>query len=530
MPMATIQAKIDEVFTRQGTTQFSAERQAFLFKPGQYTVDVKVGFYTHVIGLGQSPDDVTITGQVASRDAASGSALGNFWRGCENVAITAASNVWAVSQGTFFRRVHVKGSLNLFQQGYSSGGFLADSKIDGQVSSGTQQQWFSRNADWAGWSGGVWNMVFVGTSKPPNAAWPAAPNTVVDKTPIVREKPFLTVDKNGLYSVMVPAIKKDSTGADWANGTAAATARSIDRFYVAHADKDGAASINAAIAQGKDLLLTPGIYHLDSSIQVARADTIVLGLGFAALTADKGTAAITVADVDGVTIAGVMIDAGDTSSPTLLDVGTKGSTQDHSQNPTLLADIFCRVGGPTTTAVAASCVTMNSKNVLGDNFWLWRADHDVNGHVLWAAHNSKNGLVVNGDGVTVYGLAVEHFQEYQTLWNASSGRVYFYQSEMPYDPPSQAAWMNGAVNGYASYKVADSVTSHEAWGLGVYCNFREATPIWAENGYESPAAVAASLHHLTTFWLNGLAGGGINHAINGTGASVTTASKKATAN
>jgi hypothetical protein len=58
------------------------------------------------------------------------------------------------------------------------------------------------------------------------------------------------------------------------------------------------------------------------------------------------------------------------------------------------------------------------------------------------------------------------------LWNGNGGRTYFFQNEMPYDPPNQAAWMNGGVTqGYAAYKVADSVTSHEAWGLGSYCYF-----------------------------------------------------------
>lgn len=71
-------------------------------------------------------------------------------------------------------------------------------------------------------------------------------------------------------------------------------------------------------------------------------------------------------------------------------------------------------------------------------------------------------MIVNGNDVTMYGLMVEHFLEYQTLWNGNGGRTYFYQSEIPYDVPDQASWMshNGTVNGYASYKVADTVTSH----------------------------------------------------------------------
>jgi hypothetical protein len=93
--------------------------------------------------------------------------------------------------------------------------------------------------------------------------------------------------------------------------------------------------------------------------------------------------------------------------------------------------------------------------------------------VGWTINTSANGLVVNGNNVTVYGLFVEHLKEYQVVWNGNGGRVYFYQSEIPYDPPDQPTYSSGpGVNGWASYKVADKVTSHEAWGLGIYSVFR----------------------------------------------------------
>ena len=77
--------------------------------------------------------------------------------------------------------------------------------------------------------------------------------------------------------------------------------------------------------------------------------------------------------------------------------------------------------------------------------------------------------MVNGNNVTLYGLFVEHHQQFQVLWNGERGRTYFYQSEIPYDPPDQASYTSApGVKGWASYKVADSVTHHEAWGLGVY--------------------------------------------------------------
>ena len=146
---------------------------------------------------------------------------------------------------------------------------------------------------------------------------------------------------------------------------------------------------------------------------------------------------------------------------------------------------------------------INSGNVVTDNVWIWRADHG-NG-VGWTSNPTKNGLIVNGNNVTCYGLFNEHHEQYQTLWNGNGGRVYMYQSEIPYDVPNQASWMNGKVNGYASYKVADNVTSHEAWGVGIYCFFRDAA-VKLDSAIEAPAVPGVKLHHLTTIWLDGQAG------------------------
>ncbi len=169
--------------------------------------------------------------------------------------------------------------------------------------------------------------------------------------------------------------------------------------------------------------------------------------------------------------------------------------------------------------MATSFVTINSNNVIGDNFWLWRADHG-NG-ADWNTNKNQNGLVVNASDVTLYGLAVEHCQGYQTLWNANGGRVYFYQSELPYDPPGNQAWSHDNTIGYASYKVAGTVTTHQAWGLGIYCVFY-AAPIIAQNAIETPTGPGIQMHHMITLRLNGQPNSGIAHVINGTGGSVIT--------
>ena len=526
--MADIQTRIDAVFRKQERSQFGPDRFAYLFKPGKYNLDVQVGFYMQVLGLGRSPDDVSITGAVRSKATwMRSNATCNFWRTVENLSVTPTLenkiNVWAVSQGVALRRTHIKGDMNLWDGGWSSGGFMADCKIDGQVNSGSQQQWFSRNDQWGKWVGGNWNMVFLGTVNPPEGSWPARPYTVIDKTPVIREKPYLFIDEAGRYFVMVPDLKTDgASGTTWSGGPTPGTALPIEQFHIARADKDTAASLNAALSQGKHLLLTPGIYHLDSAIRISRPGTVVLGLGYATLVPDKGTAAMEIADVDGVKVAGILCDASAVNSPTLLQVGQPGCSASHAADPIFLHDIYCRVGGA-GVGTADCMVSINSSNVVGDNFWLWRADHGRG--VGWTVNKNANGLIVNGNDVTIYGLFVEHCQEYQTIWNGNGGRVYFYQSEMPYDPPSQEAWRHGSVNGYASYKVADKVSTHEAWGLGVYCVFNRA-PVVAENAIETPTAPGIRMHHMVSIRLGGgRPGSGINHVINGQGNPVITTMK-----
>ncbi|HZN70272.1 MAG TPA: sialidase, partial [Micromonosporaceae bacterium] len=147
-----------------------------------------------------------------------------------------------------------------------------------------------------------------------------------------------------------------------------------------------------------------------------------------------------------------------------MEVGPAGSSANNSANPISLHDVYFRIGGPGVGKATTSLV-VNSHHVIGDHMWLWRADHGSG--VGWTVNTADTGLVVNGNNVTMYGLFVEHYQKYQTIWNGNGGRTFFYQNEMPYDPPSQAAWMNGTTRGYAAYKVADSVTTHEAWGTAL---------------------------------------------------------------
>ncbi len=527
MPAGDITNVANTVFQKLESAEFSSERYALLFKPGNYNVNFNVGFYTHVAGLGQNPDDVHFNGGVnVNADWDNGNATRNFWRALENYSVTPSNGQTqiAVSQAAPLRRLHIKGQLHLFDfdsnwnAGWASGGFLADSIVDNLVVPASQQQWLSRNSQWSSWNNGVWNMVFVGCNNAPSGQFPEPPYTVIAKTPIIREKPYLYVRNSGQYDVFVPALQTNTQGVSWANGTTPGQSVSIDQFHIARPETATAASLNTALSQGKHLLFTPGIYRLDDTLRVNNANTIVLGIGVATIIPTTGKVAMAVADVDGVKLAGLTFDAGPVNSPTILEVGPTGSSRDHTANPTSLHDITVRTGGATNGRYDVG-IKINSNQVIGDHFWLWRADHGTGAG--WTSNVSKNGLVVNGQQVTLYGLFNEHHNEYQTVWNGNGGRVYFYQSEIPYDVPNQSVWMskNGTVNGYASYKVADSVTTHEAWGLGVYSFFRDAA-VKLESAIEVPNVSGIKLHSATTIWLTGTPGSEITHVINGTGGRV----------
>ncbi|MFG3009243.1 RICIN domain-containing protein [Streptomyces cinerochromogenes] len=524
MSSSTIQGRLDTIFKQQETNQFGSQRYAVLFKPGAYNADVNVGFYTQVLGLGLTPDAVTVNGAVhAEADWFQGNATQNFWRGAENLSVNPAGggDRWAVSQAAAYRRMHLRGNLALDDGGWSSGGYLADSKVDGQVNSGSQQQWLTRNSQLGGWTGSNWNMVFVGSQGAPATSFPNPPYTTVAQSPVTREKPFLYVDGSGNYQVFVPALRSDSTATSWAGGNPAGNSLPLSRFYVV---KPGAtaAQINAALAAGQNLLVTPGVYHLDQTLKVTRPDTVVLGLGLATFVPDNGVTALSVSDVDGVKIAGLLFDAGTTGSKTLVEVGPAGSTASHAADPTSLHDVYFRVGGA-GVGRAATGLVVNSDDVIGDHMWIWRADHGSG--VGWTSNTADTGLVVNGDDVTMYGLFVEHFQKYQTVWNGNGGRTYFFQNEMPYDPPNQAAWTNGSTQGYAAYKVADSVTSHQAYGLGSYCYFNVDPSVTAARAIEAPDNPNVRFTSMVTVSLGGT--GTISHVINNTGGPSNAASNVA---
>jgi hypothetical protein len=525
-PQAEIQSRLNSIATQMHTNQFGPQRHAVLFKPGNYNADVNLRFYTQVAGLGLLPDQVNLNGHVrveadwlqqGDDPNNKGNATQNFWRSAENLSVTLPAGQierWAVAQAAPYRRMHLRGQVQLWNggDGWASGGLIADSRIDGVAVSGSQQQFLTRNSDLnGGWAGSVWNMVFVGANGSPPQNFPNPSHTVVGTTPVIREKPFLYIDGSGSYNVFVPALRQNARGTSWGSGNPAGTSISLSQFYVVQPNSP-VATINAALAQGKHLLFTPGVYNLTDTIRVTRPDTVVLGLGLATLSPRTGLPAITVADVDGVKVAGLLIDAGPVNSPVLMEVGPAGSSASHAANPTSLHDVFFRIGGA-EAGKATQSLRINSNNVIGDHMWLWRGDHGAG--IGWNSNTAANGLVVNGNNVTMYGLFVEHYQEYEVIWNGNGGRTYFFQNERPYDPPT-TGWSSGAGNvGWAAYKVGNNVTSHEAWGVGSYCYFNINPSITATRSFEVPNNAGVRFHGLVTVSLGGV--GTINRIINDSG-------------
>jgi hypothetical protein len=220
--------------------------------------------------------------------------------------------------------------------------------------------------------------------------------------------------------------------------------------------------------------------------------------------------------VDGVRLKGLLFDAGTTNSAALLTVGPSGSTASHAADPTTIQDVFFRIGGEIAGKATASLI-VNSNDAIIDHIWAWRADHGNAGTVGWTTNTADNGLIVNGNNVEATGLFVEHYQKYEVTWNGNNGKTIFFQNEMPYDVPNQAAWISPTgVNGYAAYKVGANVTTHEAWGLGSYCYFNVNPAVNSYHAFEVPNTPGVKFHDALTVSLGNV--GSITHVINDTGA------------
>jgi hypothetical protein len=559
MSQAQVQSDLNAIAAQQVPigSQFDARRYALLFKPGTYgsaarPLVFQVGYYTQVAGLGATPQDTVINGAADSFNNLCGggscNADDNFWRSLSNLTLNVhlpktppayvprpadpdgagcdnSAEIWAVSQAAPLRRVIVNGSV-AFQDfcapnDFASGGFIADSKITGKLGFYGNQQYLVRNSDIGGVTGcpnGLWNMVYSGVKGAPAPVFTGQcqQNTVLRTSPVTEEAPFLYTGAGGGYRVFVPAVRTSSSGPSWAGGAEAGTSLPLSAFFVA-SPATSAAVINQALASGKNLVLTPGVYHLSEPITVSRPDTVVLGQGFATLVPQRGAAALTVTSAVGVKVSGLIIDAGPVRSPALLAVGHAGAAT--AAHPDLISDVFFRVGGAETTATAATVSLLDgAPHSIIDDVWAWRADHG--NHVGWTANVAATGVEVTGNDVTAYGLAVEHYQKSEVTWAGQGGTDVFFQNELPYDPPSQAAWRQSATrDGYPAFQVGAGVTTFHGYGMGSYVVFIDTSATLHDAAaFEAPKAPGIAFRDVFGVWIAG--SGGLDSVINGVGGPV----------
>jgi hypothetical protein len=545
---ASIAAQANAIAATQDTNQFGTARYELLFLPGTYgsvaaPLDFQVGYYTSVEGLGQNPASVVINGTIDSWNQCSGTvcnATSNFWRSISNLTINvtgltgcqAGDMFWGTSQESSLRRVHINGNLSLMDYCTSpaeaSGGFIADSEFTGGVVGNySQQQFFTQDSDIDSWTNGVWNATFCGDPGAPAQSFASnagdtggpEPYTTLSTCPRSEQEPYLYQPTPGNYSIFVPSLQTNSSGPTWVSGNTPGTSLPLSTFYVA-TPSSSAATIQSALTAGDNLLFTPGVYNITSGLTVTKADTKIIGLGFATLLSSGGDVPITVADVNGVNISGLIFDAGAVSSPTLLQLGTAGSTVSHASDPVTVDDVTFRIGGA-EAGTAATAFIDDSNNSIINNVWAWRADHGA-GAGSWTGDESPTGLIVNGSNVLATGLAVEHFQKDEVIWNGQGGEDIFFQNENPYEVPSQAAWMSSPTqDGYPALYIPSTVTTFQGYGLGSYSYFDQGVAIENAEAFQVPDVSGVQLHDLLTVFLNG--SGGIESVVNGVGAPVSSA-------
>jgi hypothetical protein len=565
MSQTAIQNDLNGIATQQVpvASQFDNQRYAIFFLPGTYgsaadPLVFQVGYYTEVAGLGAMPQDTVVNGAIdvfnnlctaGTQDCNSDD---NFWRSLSNLTLnvdlpssppsyapaivdpfgtgcTNSAEMWSASQAAPIRRAIVNGSI-VFQDycannNFASGGFIADSKVSGTLEFNGNQQYMVRNSAIGGAAGcpqGLWNMVYSGVTGAPAPVFTGQceQNTVLSASPVTEEEPFLFTDSSGNYNVFVPAVQQNSSGPSWASGQEAGTSLPLSKFFVA-SPATPTLAITAALALGKNLILTPGVYDLSQPIVVSRPGTVVLGLGLATLVPQDGNAAMIVGPNSGVKVSGLIIDAGPVNSPVLLSVGLPGAGGAAS-DPDVVQDVFFRIGGAETTPVSASVSLLdNASNSIIDDVWAWRADHG--NAVGWTQNTAGTGLVVTGANVTAYGLAVEHYQKNEVIWSGQGGTDIFFQNELPYDVPSQSAWMSTPTqDGYPAFLISPNVRTFQGYGLGSYSFFNQGVAIQDAMAFQAPDTSGVQFHDVFTRFLNG--SGSINSVINGTGAAVNSTS------
>jgi hypothetical protein len=566
MTQAAIQADLNAISTQQVPVgaQFDSDRYSVFFEPGTYgsaadPLVFQVGYYTKVAGLGALPSDTVIDGAIdvfnnlCTAGTSNCNSDDNFWRSLSNLELNVdlpattptyappvvdaygagcanSAEMWSVSQASPIRRVIINGSVVLQDycaaDDYASGGFIDDSEISGDLDFYGNQQYMVRNSTIGGANGcpgGLWNMVYSGVTGAPDPVFTGQceQNTVLASSPVTEEEPFLYTGSTGKFDVFVPSVKANSVGTSWASGTEAGKSLPLTSFFVA-TPGTSVAAIDLALLAGKNLILTPGVYNVSAPILVEHPDTVVLGLGFATLVPQHGVTPLVVASNTGVKVSGLIFDAGSVNSPVLLSVGTPLPAAGSASDPDTIQDVFFRIGGAETTTTSATVSLLdNASNSIIDDVWAWRADHGND--VGWTENTGDNGVVVTGNDVTAYGLAVEHYQKSEVVWTGQGGTDVFFQNELPYDPPSQAAWDESATfDGYPAFQVGSGVKTFQGYGMGSYVVFIDTSAtLYDTEAFQAPAVPGVQFHDVFGVWVAG--SGGLDSIVTGTGGPATSA-------
>jgi hypothetical protein len=564
MSQPAIQADLNAIATQQVplASQFNSGRYSVFFEPGTYgsaasPLVFQVGYYTQVAGLGAMPSDTVINGAIdvfnnlCTAGTQNCNADDNFWRSLSNLDLNVhlpatapayappaidpfgagcanSAEFWAASQAAPVRRVIINGSV-VFQDycannNFASGGFMADSQVSGDLNFFGNQQYMVRNSSIGGVNGcpnGLWNMVYSGVKGAPAPVFTGQcqQNTVLSSSPVTEEEPFLYTDASGKFNVFVPAVQANSSATSWASGAEAGKSLPLSSFFVAN-PATPVAAIDFALLAGKNLILTPGVYNVSAPILISRPGTVVLGLGFATLVPQHGTIPMVVLPNTGVKVSGLIFDAGSVNSPALLSVGTPLPAARSASDPDTIQDVFFRIGGAETTTTSATVSLLdNASNSIIDDVWAWRADHGND--VGWTANKGDTGVVVTGNNVTSYGLAVEHYQKSEVVWTGQGGTNVFYQNELPYDVPSQSVWNESSTfSGYPAFRVGAGVKTFHGYGMGSYVVFiHTSATLHVTEAFQAPAVPGVNFSDVFGVWIAGA--GGIDSIVNGTGGPVT---------
>lgn len=580
---------LEDLVERQAG-HFSNQRVVVFFRPGKYEdINFPVGYWTQVLGLGETPSDVEFTGSLgvyclpANTDNPDVGSLDTFWRSAENFTSNSSFVVdedgrpcvpvvkdghvrtsltppyanenlyptaalkedpcprqgmlWAVSQAAPLRRIRTNHNLHLsLGNNCASGGFMSNIQVGGYLLFGSQQQFCVRNCAAPKQSGGAWSMVMMGCdtdagdredwigSKPKNVVCESHPEDGA-----IIEKPFLFLDKDNVLYLGIPKVEYGVNGINHtamsANDKVPVDNKLRVRVFSPH---ESFADLQAAADKGVHIILSPGIYSWGETLVISRHNQVVLGLGMATIQAPgDGSPCIHVrSQTQGVRLSGLSMEASVISKfiytgSTLLTWGEPDDIhrkvgKDYVANPSVMHDLYCFVGGRRTErTVKVECmVKIYSSHVIGDNLWLWRADHTKlmeaeppNKPELSEYHVSiegecqcETGLEVYGNFVTFYGLAVEHTSGDMTAWHGRQGRVYFYQSELPYDV--LGANYSKQTTGYRVHAGADH---HLAKGVGVYSYFRDCPNVHVKSAI-AHHALFGKYENVFTVWLNGFSG------------------------